>query len=105
MRMLCLAVSLGLCVCAAPPAQEQPRPLIATVVQVDVLKPAVTLLDTWGKATELYLGRNARIYRSREKIEEFATIYDLEAGQQVRVSYSGAADSPDRVTITILTRE
>ena len=82
--------------------QEQSRPLIATVMQVDTLGRTVTVLDTWGKATELYLGNDARVYVSRDSVREFSTIYDLKPGQGVQVSYSGPADKPARLVITIL---
>jgi hypothetical protein len=100
------AVFLLLCAAGTPaPAQTPPRSsssIIAVVENVDVLRRTVTVVDTWGGATEFRLGSNARIAVSRNSVEELATIDDLKPGQRVQVTFTGPIGDPESIRVTVL---
>jgi hypothetical protein len=108
MRGVLLVITTILLAVTGAPAQlviqepEQTRTIVAVIVQVDSLARTATVLDTWGKATQFDL-HGAEIRMSRNAMEEFATLYDLEPGLPVQVTYGGDPGDPDIIRVIILT--
>jgi hypothetical protein len=83
----------------APYVQEQRKTIIAIIENVDVLQKKITVLDTWGKATEFELKYNGAIYSSSYQM---GTIDDLQPGSRVQITYSGTDAEPNNIIVIVL---
>jgi hypothetical protein len=76
--------------------------IIGTVRRVETLERTVTISDYWGRAMAFTVKDSGSIFRSKDSMDQFATIYDLKPGVQVQVTYTGIPENPDRIRIVIL---